>query len=450
MHISAHLDVDVVALETDDEVSVLVELTAPPAPPLADGQARPVRTLQVVVDRSGSMQGGRLAGAVTALTALVDRLEPGDNFGVVAFDDRVELTVPAGRLRDKAAAKRAIGALDARGQTDLSAGYLRGLQEARRVAGPAGATVLLVSDGHANQGMTDPERLGGVAADGRRTGVTTSTLGYGLGYDERLLSAIARGGSGNELFAENPDTAVTLIAGEVEGLLGQTAQAASLLIRLSPHIRAVHVLNDLPVSATGDGVLAELGSFYAEETRKLLLVFEVPAVAALGLTEVATLEFTYVELPALRQHTVTVPLHINVLPGDQAAGRVPDPMVRSELVYQRVQQTKRRVSGHLSAGQADAALADIRQAQASLRASLAAAPDGALAADMAEEVRALEYLAEQTEQGMIGRAAKYSSMDAHYKSSMRGRSRPPETSATSADPAGPNGSDASDGPDGSA
>jgi hypothetical protein len=33
--------------------------------------------------------------------------------------------------------------------------------------------------------------------------------------------------------------------------------------------------------------------------------------------------------------TVTVPVHVNVVPGDQAAGRVPDPVLRSELVYLR-------------------------------------------------------------------------------------------------------------------
>ena len=42
------------------------------------------------------------------------------------------------------------------GCTNLSGGLLRGLQEARRVAGPAGATLLLLSDGHANAGVVDP------------------------------------------------------------------------------------------------------------------------------------------------------------------------------------------------------------------------------------------------------------------------------------------------------
>ncbi|GHJ43816.1 hypothetical protein Cs7R123_11580 [Catellatospora sp. TT07R-123] len=423
MHISAHLDVDVVAVETDDQLSVLIELTAPPA--ADDGTPRQPSTLQVVLDRSGSMRGGRLDGAKAALLGLIDRLSPQDNFGLVAFDDRVEVTVPAGPLADKAAAKRAIEQLTPRGSTDLSAGYLRGLQEAQRVAGPGGGSLLLVSDGHANAGVTDPDTLAGVAAKAYAGKITSTTLGFGLGYDERLLSAIARGGSGNELFAEEADTAGALIAGEVDGLLSQTAQAASLRITVSPQVRSVQIVNDLPVTAAGDAVLAELGSFYAEETRKLLLVFDIPAIAALGLAEVAVCEFTWVELPSLTQHTVRVPLHVNVVPGDQAAGRVPDATVRTELVYLQVQQAKRRASRHLSTGASGAALDEIRQAQRAVDAAMAAAPD-ALRADLVEESSSLAYLAEQTEQGDLARAAKYSSSNAAYKSRSRGREVPPQ------------------------
>ena len=65
MHIATHLDLDVVALEGDDEISVLVELTAPRA---TAGSAHRPRTLVVVLDRSGSMQGERLSGAKRALS----------------------------------------------------------------------------------------------------------------------------------------------------------------------------------------------------------------------------------------------------------------------------------------------------------------------------------------------------------------------------------------------
>lgn len=418
MHINAHLDVDMIAMETEDEVSVMIELTAPPA--AADGSERVPSTLQVVLDRSGSMHGGRLAGAKTALTNLVDRLDPRDQFGLVVFDDRVDVAVPATRLTDKAAVKRAIANVQTRGGTDLSGGYLRGLQEARRVAGAAGATVLIISDGHANAGVTDPDALASVAAEAHTHRVTTSTLGFGLGYDERLLSAIARGGSGNEHFAEEPDTAAALIAGEVETLLAQTTQAATLHVRLAPVVSDVLVVNDLPANPVDDGLLIELGSFYAEETRKLVLTFRVPAVAALGRTEVATLTFTYVELPVLAQHTVTVPVHVNVVPGDQAAGRVPDSLVRTELVYLRAQQAKRRASELLNSGEPAAALNEIRNAQQEIVQAQAGAPE-ALAADLAEEAATLEYLARETETGSASRAGKYLSASSLRRLQKRGR-----------------------------
>jgi Ca-activated chloride channel family protein len=424
VHINAHLDVEMIAVETDDQLSVMIELTAPAEPDNGDGAERVPRTLEVVLDRSGSMEGGRLAGAKTALASLVDRLDPRDHFGLVVFDDKVDVPVPAGKLTDKTAVKRAIGGVQTRGSTDLSGGYLRGLQEARRVAGPAGATVLIISDGHANAGVTDPEALARVAAEANTHRVTTSTLGFGLGYDERIMSAIARGGSGNEHFAEEPDTAVALIAGEVEGLLAQTAQAASLHIRFTPAIRGVLVVNDLPTNVVDDGLIVELGTFYAQETRKLVLTFDIPAVSALGLTEVATLTFTYVELPALVQHTVTVPLHVNVVPGDQAAGRVPDPVVRTELVYLRAQQAKRRASNLLGSGDPDAALKEIRQAQQEIAEAQVGAPD-ALVADLAEEAATLRYLAEETEYGSATRAGKYLSSTSQARLQKRGRSYSP-------------------------
>src|SRR4051794_27344910 len=232
MHITAHLDVDMVAVETDDEVSVLLELAAPAAS-TSDEAQRPPATLQVVLDRSGSMaEDDRLGGAKRALLALVDRLDPTDNFGVVVFDEQALVVVPAGPLNDKDAVRRAIADLHVGGMTDISSGYLRGLQEARRVCGDAGATLLLISDGHANQGVTDHDQLRGIARQGHGRGVSTATLGYGLGYDEELLGAIADGGTGDALFAEDPDTAGKLIAGQAEGLLSKAAQAASMTIRL--------------------------------------------------------------------------------------------------------------------------------------------------------------------------------------------------------------------------
>ena len=238
-----------------------------------------------------------------------------------------------------------------------------GCRRRKRAKTEAGAAVLLISDGHANAGITDVDQLEGLAAAANHDAVTTSTLGFGLGYDETLMRAIAAGGTGSELFAEHADDAMVAIAGEIDGLLAQSAQAASVFIRMAPACKQLLVVNDMPTVVAADGVLVELGSFYAGEIRRLVVTFDVPGVAALGLTEIAGLDFSWVELPALVQHSVTMPVHVNVLPGDQAAGRIPDPTVRTELAYLQTQRAKRAAAEHMSGGDAGAALARAGQGQ---------------------------------------------------------------------------------------
>ncbi len=416
MHLSSQLDCDLVAVENADELTLLIEITAPTP---ATTAVRPAATLQVVLDRSGSMDGERLVGAKKALISLIDRLEPTDNLGVVTFDDSVQVVLPAGPLLHKEDAKHAIATIFSGGSTDLSAGYLRGLQEARRVATEAGSTLLLISDGHANAGLTDPAQLGKIADEAAQHRVTTSTLGFGLGYDESLLGALARGGRGNEMFAENADTATALIGGEVEGLLTQVAQAASLRIRTSAAVAGITLLNDLPCVGLDDGIMIELGSLYAGETRRLVLKLSIPAIAALGLAEVAQLELTHVSLPDVVQHTATMPIHVNVVPGDEAAGRLRDPKVVSEALFQNTQRQKKEAGRLLAEGRAHEASQYLQASASSLRMAASSLPD-AWAGELVGEADVMGALAEEASFDM-SRASKSASYDSARKSRQRGR-----------------------------
>jgi Ca-activated chloride channel family protein len=432
MKIDTQLDLDVVAAQTHEQLSLLVELTAPPAPPSDARIEGGPRTVVVVLDRSGSMAGSRLDGARRALIDLVDRLDPADNFGIVAFDNHVHVVVPAGPLADKPAVKQRIAAIHAGGSTDLSSGYVRGVQEATRVLGSRGpgsrghsATILLISDGHANAGITDPATLRSVAATAAGNRVVTTTVGFGLGYDEALMGAIAAGGNGNELFAETADDAVAAIAGELDGLLSQTAQAASLLIRMTPACRKALVVNELPVTGTADGILVELGGFFAGEVRRMVLTFDIPGIQALGLAEVATLEFTWVELPGLIQQSVRVPVVVNVAPADVAAGRVPDPVVRAEVDFLRSQREKRDATRRMTEGDVVGARDSLRRARNLNHQARMVAP-APMQADFTEDLAVLDRLEAELDAGQVQRAAKMASADTSAK--LRQRRRPSSNS----------------------
>lgn len=381
MKFSAQLDVNVVAHETTDEVVVLLDLEAPD---LVTDEDRAPATFQVVLDRSGSMD-DLLPSAIQALEALVSRLDARDNFGVVVFDDTAEIAVPSGPVVDKERIVHLLRQIRVGGMTDLGAGLLRGLQEVRRVGADA-STLLIVSDGHTNAGVTDLDALAGVAAQGRGHGVVTSTLGLGLGYDETLLAGLARSGAGNHVFAEGADQAGAAIAAEATGLLSKTVQAATLTMTFHDAVEMLRVYNDLPGHQLAPGVvMLEIGDLYAGERRKLLLKLRVPAMAALGLAQVAELELRYVELPQLVEQVVTLPITVNVVPGDQAAGRVPDPVVRSEVLFQEAQDDKLAASKALERGDRETATERLDAARAKLTEAGVDAPEEVLA-DLREEL----------------------------------------------------------------
>ncbi len=64
--VNAHLDVELVAVEEADQLTVLLELRAPGQPSAAP---RPPAAVQVVLDRSGSMAGERLRAATWRISS---------------------------------------------------------------------------------------------------------------------------------------------------------------------------------------------------------------------------------------------------------------------------------------------------------------------------------------------------------------------------------------------
>lgn len=396
MQIKAQLDVDVVALEGEDEVTCLVALEAPTP---ADLDQRPGETLVVVVDRSGSMARGPLRSVRAALHGLVDRLKPQDSFGVVAFDNHAEIAIPTRPMRDHdvPALHGAISHIHSRGTTDLSAGYLLGLREAAAHPGSTGATVLLLSDGHANQGITEPDLLGDLALKARADRVTSGTIGIGDGYDEKALVAIASAGGGTHRFAFTSDDAQATLGEEAGDIL--TKSVVNAFLRIRPHdpslVGRIGTVLDvrawMEMDSEGRPVMVlPLGDFYAGERREVLLRFEVPAMGALGLTQLATISLEYVALPELESQVVTWPLAVNVVPGDEAAGRVPNPTVTISRLIAESTKVKRLASEAIRRGDTFTATSLMNKQAELLREASAGVPDDAEDAEILKQRLELE------------------------------------------------------------
>ncbi|MTA41386.1 MAG: VWA domain-containing protein, partial [Actinobacteria bacterium] len=369
MHVKAVLDVDLVAVESTDQVTLLVDLTAPTNP----GQVnRPGQAVQVVLDRSGSMAGAPLQAAKNSLLKLVDRLAPQDSFGLIAFDDSALVVVPMRTVTDHhlPTIKKAIKDLDTGGSTDLATGYLMGLRELNRVTTLTGGTLLLISDGQANSGETDPKFFSEIAQKATEALITSSSIGLGIDYDEKILEAVAQGGGGAHRFAATVDEAVGAIAAEVSKLLDKSAINA--MLRLTPtgvmtQAPAIELLQRLPYWKDGETYVVQLGDLYSGENRRFVIDIPLPGLAALGLCKIADLTVEYLDLSAKHEVSVTMPVNVNVVPGDVAAGRIADSVVRAERLILQAQSVKSDAVADLQSGNRSDAATKLRSTAARLR-----------------------------------------------------------------------------------
>jgi Ca-activated chloride channel family protein len=253
---------------------LLVTLEAPVAP--ADA-ARPPANVALALDRSGSMRGAKLRNARDAAAHAVRLLQPGDRFSIVAFDSNVEVLVPTSPVtpaaREQALAE--LARLDSRGCTNLSGGWLLGCQQiAERLTGDAVGRCLLLTDGEANEGITDETELAHHASELRQRGIATSTFGLGEEFNEQLLQKMAEAGGGNFHFIES-ELAIPRVIGMEIGETLQTVARGAWLEILAPGI-GVESLNDFPLHHGPDGVRVDLGSLVSGQLVEAVIKLRFP------------------------------------------------------------------------------------------------------------------------------------------------------------------------------
>jgi len=246
------------------------------APPVTSKRARPAVRIGFVLDRSGSMQGDPIRYARKAILDGIDMLSGHDEFAVVSFDDRVETPVSlTGVAEGRRAAKVAIPMIEARANTNLCDGFLTGAKE---VGGGADEEivrrVILISDGHANAGVTDSATLARHASELRARGVSTATLGIGDGFDEALMSAIANGGGGPAQYAGDPDQIGAAIAECIGEALEVTLRDAHVVIRVPG--ADIELLSAGDVTSRRGELRVALGDLAESQEREVVLRVRLP------------------------------------------------------------------------------------------------------------------------------------------------------------------------------
>jgi Ca-activated chloride channel family protein len=298
--------------EEKSALGLMLEVTAPEAPADDTPKAREPKGIVFVIDRSGSMGNGRLELVKQTIIDMLPRLGAEDYLSVVTFDDSARVELELTQIKDAKLAelRQKIGEIQTGGSTNIEAGYRFGLAEAAKAPAGVESTLVLLSDGEANRGVTDPVELGRLSAAATEHMVTTSTIGIGEGYDETILDAMSISGTGNHFAAYRLEEAVDGLSDELDGLLKKTV--ANLKIEIEAigtfntedfKVRKVNYLREFktfPGKAT-----ANLGDLASKEEKNYVFEVTLPAqfVADTTLLQAIKVSYEYEDLILARKVT---------------------------------------------------------------------------------------------------------------------------------------------------
>ena len=387
--------------EREQTVDVLIRITPPD---LTQGwRERPQLNLSLVLDRSGSMQGEKMARAREAAQFCVEQMLPTDRLSVVIFDDVIELLISSQTVAHKEELKSRIAEVFARGTTALHEAWVRGgIQVSEHLAERAINRVLLITDGLANVGETNPDRIIDQARGLATRGVSTSTIGIGADFNEDLLVPLAQAAGGNAWHVEQPADMQRIFAVELEGLVAQVAHTVTLGLVPSDGVKLSDLLNDFELSETGRYKLPNL---QAGSPVEVVARLRVPAGAVGTRRHLLDLKLGYTPQELRAAEVVKLSFEAEYAPEAEVNALPPNDDVTRAVQFLMNARARREAIRHMDRGDIGSARASLRQASRGTMACASQAPPASAPLYRAEtaELEELEHALEDRAQDKMSR-----------------------------------------------
>jgi Ca-activated chloride channel homolog len=270
---------------------VVVKVTLDPFRPEKNGRS-PVN-LALVLDRSGSMAGEKLEKTKEAAIEALRRLSPQDIFSLVIYDHNVETIAPAQAAKNIEWIEERIRGIRPGGSTALFAGVSQGAAEIRKNIGSKYVhRIMVLSDGIANVGPHNPEDLGRLGAALIKEGISVTTVGVGIDYNEDLMTRLSQNSDGNTYFVESGKDLPRIFNAELGDVLSVVARKVKVIIEFHDGVRPLGIIGR---EGRISGRTAELylNQLCGGHEKYVLLEAEVPGTASGREMDVASAVVTY-------------------------------------------------------------------------------------------------------------------------------------------------------------
>jgi len=229
----------------------------------------------LVLDRSGSMSGEKIEYVRRTAAFVVDNLQSEDILSIVTYETNVEVEFSSSQILNKELIKNKIKKITVGGSTNLSGGLLEGYKQVKSTFKPGYVNrVLLLSDGLANVGITDPNHLNTIVSGKAKTeGITLSTFGVGADFNEDMMTNLAEYGSGNYYFIDSADKIPQLFDQELKGLISVVAQNMKLELIL-PQGVVIDQIFGYPYTVEKGILKIDYRDVFSEDVKGVLVRFK--------------------------------------------------------------------------------------------------------------------------------------------------------------------------------
>jgi Ca-activated chloride channel family protein len=256
-----------------------------------------IRPLNVslVLDKSGSMaDADKMSYLKESLFIFLEELDPEDIISIVVYDFKASVLLPAQSVGDGQAVRSAIQQLQPGGSTNLHGGLMLGYAEVEKFfSADHNNRVILLTDGIANEGVTDPDDIAADSMAFNQQGIFLSTIGLGLEFNDELLHTLADQGKGNYHFINDADEMERVFKTEAAGLVQTVATDVWLTVELAPELQVQRVYG-YEYDLQGGTMRVRFDDAGAESSQILMVKMVLPTGQGLELP-IATAKLEYVD-----------------------------------------------------------------------------------------------------------------------------------------------------------
>ena len=321
----------------------------------------------IVLDRSGSMsEAKKMPFAKAAIWDVLGRLNENDRFALVSFANNAIVQSPLVNVSvaTRSYLNNVVSSIQAAGGTNMGDGLNAALTLLQNNRSERARKILLLSDGQANQGITNPEQLAQMAARATHYGAVLSSIGMGLGFNENLMAKLADYGMGNYSYLEDLSGLGAILARDLQDTRNIYANSSTLELILGDGVKIIDA-GGYPLTHVGSSTIrVATGQLLSNTQKHFVMTFNVPT-GNIGSISLGTMRLNYqVQGEQLQTQVNSEALVLAVVAPEhriQAQQSIDKEVYKNSWVDNNLGRMKKQLSKWMREGKKDQAKAVINE-----------------------------------------------------------------------------------------